>query len=51
MGVVDQPVEDAIGGGGIADLFVPMGHEVTALGFARGLVAEDGAVARQHRHR
>ena len=23
MGIVDQPVEDAVGGGGIADLFVP----------------------------
>jgi len=34
MGVVDQPVEDAIGGGGIADLFVPTCH--------RQLGSEDG---------
>src|SRR5438309_12000054 len=26
VGVVQQPVEDAVGNGGIADLFVPMGH-------------------------
>ena len=26
MGVVDQPVEDAIGGRWIADLFVPAPH-------------------------
>jgi hypothetical protein len=34
MSVVDQPVEDAIGGGGIADLFVPTCH--------RQLGSEDG---------
>ena len=34
MGVVDQPVENAIGGGGIGDLFVPTCH--------RQLGSEDG---------
>ena len=34
MGIVNQPVEDAVSGGGIADLFVPARH--------RQLGGEDG---------